>query len=212
MKIAVFGATGQVGRRVVSYALVKGHTVRAFGRNVDVLIDEDLRSDDLEAIRGSVFDAEDVWNAVEGVDAVISVLGGAFDGEDKTRSLGMKTIVQQMHKAGVKRIVALGGSGVLSTPDGTFILDQPDYPPEYLPVGREHLLAYQQLEKSDLIYTFVCSPDIRDGEATGDIVTSDTYPPLPNKGFVTAGDLAHFMVNELTANEHTRQRVGISAR
>ncbi|MBX4298776.1 NmrA family NAD(P)-binding protein, partial [Mycobacterium tuberculosis] len=34
MIITVFGATGQVGRRVVQSGLEKGYRVRAFGRNV----------------------------------------------------------------------------------------------------------------------------------------------------------------------------------
>lgn len=52
MIITVFGATGQVGRFLVSLALAKGHTVRAFGRNVEDLIDHDLDNDALIAIKG----------------------------------------------------------------------------------------------------------------------------------------------------------------
>jgi putative NADH-flavin reductase len=123
MIITVFGATGQVGKRTVRYALAKGHTVRAFGRNIEGLIDRDLDDEKLVAIKGSVFDEDEVYDAVRGVEAVISSLGGAFDGNDKTRSLGIKTIAQQMQKAGVRRIVAVGGSGVLNAPDATYQLE-----------------------------------------------------------------------------------------
>lgn len=211
MIITVFGATGQVGRRIVNYALAKGLTVRAFGRNVIHLIDEDLKNDQLVAIQGSVFDEDDVLNAIEGADAVLSALGGSFDGTDKTRSLGIKTIAAQMQKAGVKRIVALGGSGVLSSPDGSYIIDGPDYAAQYLPVGLEHLQAFINLEKSDLDWTFVCSPDIKDSEATEQFIINDTYPPNPNKQFISAGDLAHFMITEAEQPKHNKQRVGISA-
>jgi len=34
MTIIVFGATGMVGKQLVQQALFKGHTVKAFGRNV----------------------------------------------------------------------------------------------------------------------------------------------------------------------------------
>ena len=41
------------------------------------------------------------------------VIGGAMDGTDKSRSLGMKNIVQQMQRAGVDRIISVGGLGIL---------------------------------------------------------------------------------------------------
>lgn len=212
MILTVFGATGQVGKRIVSYALAKGHTVRAFGRNINELIDADLQNERLEAIKGSVFDEEEVYEAVNGANAVLSALGGAFDGTDKTRSLGIKTICKQMKKAEVKRIVALGGLGVLNAPDDTYLIDQPDYPIEYVPVGREHLKAFENLEQSDLDWTFVCSPDIRNMDATDNYITSETYPPSPNKYFIAAGDIAHFMVDEAQAIKHSGQRVGMSSR
>lgn len=210
MLLTVFGATGQVGKRIVRYALAKGHTVKAFGRNVNDLIDEDLRSDKLEAIKGSVFDEDEVYSAVEGSDAILSALGGAFTGEDKTRSLGLKTIASQMIKADVKRLIAVGGMGVLNAPNDTYILDSPDYPPQYLPVGKEHLQAFLNIKDTTLDWTFVCPPNIRDEDATENYITSETYPPEVNYNFITAGDLAHFMINEAEKPMHIRKRVGIS--
>lgn len=211
MTITVFGATGQVGKKIVDYALAKGHKVRAFGRNVTGLIDEDLRSDQLEAIRGSVFNADEIFDAVKGADAVLSALGGAFDGTDKTRSLGIKNIVAQMQKAGVERVVALGNTAVLNAPGGGYILDEPDFPDEFLPVGREHLQAFLHLKNSNLNWTFVCSPEIKDEDATEHYITSNDYLPNPNKGYITTGDLAHFMITEAEKPTHTHHRVGISA-
>ena len=76
----------------------------------------------MKTFKGYVFDEQDVFEAINGSDAVISVLGGAFDGSDKTRSLGMKNIVKQMEKAGVKRIVAIGGPGVLNAGENKLII------------------------------------------------------------------------------------------
>lgn len=114
MTITVFGATGQVGKQVVNQALALDFTVKAFGRNVEHLIDADNRNKKFEAIKGYVFDANEVLEAIKHSDAVISALGGNFDGTDRTRSLGMKNIVSQMQIAGVNRIIALGGLGVLN--------------------------------------------------------------------------------------------------
>lgn len=210
MIITVFGASGQVGKRIVRIALGKGYEVRAFGRNINHLIDEEAGNKNLHAIRGFVFDEKDVFEAVKGADAVISALGGSFDGTDRSRSLGMKNIVAQMQKAGVKRIVALGGMGILNADEQTLLIDTEHYPEIYLPVGREHQHAYEALQQSKLDWTFVCAPDIKDAEITGAFHTSANYPPQPNNFHINAGDLALFMVNEIGDSRFIQSRVGIS--
>jgi putative NADH-flavin reductase len=210
MIITVFGATGQVGKRAVQQALAEGHTVRAFGRNIVDLIDKDLHEERFHAIKGHVFDEAEVLEAITGSNAIISTLGGSFDGKDKTRSLGIKNIIAQMEKAGVQRIVALGGLGVLDTEDGTNLIDAPGYPLEYKPVGLEHLQAYLYLKESNLDWTFVCSPNILNEDRTGNYITNADYPPTPNKGAIAAGDLADFMLKELKDNEFLKKKVGIS--
>ncbi|NCU02667.1 MAG: NAD(P)H-binding protein [Chitinophagaceae bacterium] len=208
MKLIVFGATGQVGLQVVKQALWRGYHVKAFGRNVYEMKIED---DHLETIKGALFDEGEVLAALEGCDVVISVIGGAFDGADKARSLGMKTIVSQMPKAGISRIVALGNMSILNFDEHSLILDQKDYPEEYLPVGNEHRKAFEHLKNSDLNWTFLCSPDIINEGPTGNYITAVDYPPKPNKNHVNAGDLAQFMLNEAERNEFVKCRVGISA-
>lgn len=210
MQITVFGATGMVGKHIVKLALANGHKVVAFGRNVTSLLDADEVNDQLKAVKGYVFDESDVYEAIQGSDAVLSVLGGAFDGSDKTRSLGIKNIIKQMEKAELKRIIALGGSGVLNAETGGFIIDQPSYPSEYLPVGREHLQAYKFLKDSNLDWTFVCAPDIKEEIPTGNYTTNKDYPPVLNHNKIAAGDLAAFMLAESEKNEYVKSRVGIS--
>lgn len=212
MIITVFGATGQVGRFIVSQAIALGYEVRAFGRNVTDLIDRDLDSSALTAIQGYVFDASNVRDAIMGADAVLSALGGSFDGSDKTRSLGMKNIVEQMEQTGVKRIVALGGMGILNAdePEEGLLIEQPGYPEEYLPVGQEHLKAYQSLAASTLDWTFVCSPDILNKAGTGQYITAANYAPKPNHYQIAAGDLAHCMIACIEKQQYLKQRVGIS--
>ena len=208
MEIVIFGATGQVGHYLVSQGLIRDYKVRAYGRNVHELPDVNKK---LQLIKAGVFDDADVFKAIKGVDAVFSVLGGSFDGTDKTRSLGMKVICTEMKKAGVKRIIALGGRGVLDAPEGGLIIDQEDYPQEFLPVGREHQKAWEFLRDSGLDWTFICSPDIINADPTGDFITSANIPPVPDNGKVNAGDLALFMLQEQEKNQYIKQRVGISA-
>ena len=174
------------------------------------LIDKDLHTKNFHAIKGHVFDEAEVLDAVTGSDGIISTLGGSFDGEDKTRSLGIKNIIAQMEKAGVQRIVALGGLGVLNAADGTYLIDAPDYNATYKPVGLEHLQAYLYLKDSSLDWTFVCSPNILDEEKTGNYITNADYPPTPNNGEIAAGDLADFMFKEINERKFLQKRVGIS--
>lgn len=208
MQIVIFGPTGMVGKQLVKQALYKGHQVKAFGRNV---FTANLPKDDLlELVQGALFDEDQVYKAIRGCDAVLSSLGGDATGADVTRSLGMKNIVAQMQKAGVVRIVAVGGMGTLNADDETLVMDTPGYPVKFLPVSREHYKAYEYLKASNLDWTFVCPPDIINAEPTGDFITAADYPPNPNSNRINAGDLALFMLNELEKNEFVHHRVGIS--
>jgi uncharacterized protein len=209
MKLIIFGATGTVGKELVKQALYNGNTVKAFGRNV---FTEGLPDNDkLELVQGALFDEGEVLKAIKGCDAVLSAIGGTTDGTDKTRSLGMKNIVKQIEKAGVKRIVALGGMGVLDTEDGKLLMEQEDFPAEYFAISQEHKKALDSLINSSLDWTFVCPPMIAEGEPTGIFKTETSHLPSPNNFNISFGDLALFMLKETTANEYVKQKVGISS-
>lgn len=208
MKIVVFGATGMVGKQIVQQALFQQYEVNAFGRNVfttDYLTDKHLHR-----VQGALFDESEVYQAIKGCDAVLSALGGGSDGSDKTRSLGIKNIIAQMKKAGVRRIIGIGGLGVLNADEHSLLIDAEDYPAAYIAVGREHLKAYGLLQESGLDWTFVCPPNIIDEGPTGKYITAPDYAPSPNHYRINAGDLAMFMLNEMLKNEFIQHRVGIS--
>ena len=208
MTIIVFGATGMVGKQLVQQALHKGYAVKAFGRNVFTEFETDTKN--LQLIKGALFDAGEVADAIKGCDAVLSALGGGFDGTDKTRTLGIKNIIAQMKKDGVKRIVAVGGIGALNADENTLLVDTKTFPKEMIPVSKEHEQAYEYLKESDLNWTFVCPPQIINHDATGSFITNANYVPEPNSYKINAGDLAMFMLNELEKNEFVKQRAGIS--
>jgi putative NADH-flavin reductase len=223
MNLIIFGATGMVGKQLVQQALFKDHHVKAFGRNVyttDYLrTASGGQTENLQLVQGALFDEGEVFNAIKGCDAVLSAIGGSVDGTDKARTLGMKNIIKQMQKAGVKRIIAIGGMGVLNAdlPTGqelmnknSMLVDKDDYPAEYKAVGLEHKKAFELLNESGLDWTFVCPPNIINGGPTGSYVTNADYPPEQNNYKINAGDLAMFMLNELQKNEFVQHRVGIS--
>ncbi len=208
MTVTIFGATGMVGKQLIIHALSKGWNVRAFGRQIDDLMDKELQTDKLTAVKGYLFDAGDVQKALKGCNAVLSAIGGAVDGSDQTRSLGIKNIVAQMEKNGPKRIVAVGSVGVLESEDGNGPrFEQEDYPQEFVPVGREHFAAYMHLKKSSLDWTFMCPPDIHDKEADGKFETTPEAPATHWE--INAGNLALSMVQAVASETFIHQRVGI---
>lgn len=208
MNLIVFGATGLVGKQLVQQALFKGHHVKAFGRNVYTT--DFLETKNLQLVQGALFDATEVFNAIKGCDAVLSAIGGGYDGTDKTRTLGMKNIINQMNKTAVKRIIAVGAEGILKADETSLLMDQDDYPPEYLPVSIEHLKAYELLNESGLDWTLVCPADIIDAGPTGSYTTAADHQPASDDRKINAGDLAMMMLNELSKNEFVKHRVGIS--
>jgi putative NADH-flavin reductase len=208
MKITLFGATGMVGRHIIELAVLKDITVRAFGRNVFEKLPTERNN--LELFKGYVFQEDDVEAALDGADAVLSALGGDTGGEDKTRSLGMKTIAAAMEKTGVKRIVAVGGVGILKADEHTLIFQTPKFPAVFKPVSEEHFKAWQHLVKSSLDWTMVCPPMIVDAGLSGKYFTKQDYPAL-GAGRINAGDLADFMLREITERQFVKSRVGITS-
>lgn len=208
MNLIIFGATSLVGMQLVKQALYNGHHVKAYGKNV--FTSNLPESKEVEVIQGALFDGYEVNKALKGCDAVLTALGGNVDGLDLTRSLGMKNIVAQMQKLHVQRIVALGGIGILNEDADTLIMDTPEFAPELISVSLEHQKAYNFLKESSLGWTIVCAPDIIDAAPTGIFSTKIDYMPSKNKYRITSGDLALFMLKEVTANEYLQQKVGIS--
>jgi uncharacterized protein len=209
MKILIFGATGMTGQQIINQVIAYGHTAVAFGRNVFEELSTERKY--LELFRGYLFSEDDIKKALKGCDAVLSAIGGATDGTDKARSLGMKKIVAAMEKKGPKRIIAIGGLGVLNADEEKYIFETPDFPQKFKAVTAEHFQAFETLRDSSLDWTFLCPPNILDGGPTEDYNLNRNYP-AEGQPHINAGDLADFMVKELKANEFLKCRVGIAAR
>src|SRR4051812_38950541 len=75
MRIVVFGANGPTGRLLTAQSVAAGHETVAVTRHPGTF---PLRDDRLAVLPGDVLDADQVDLAVEGADAVLSVLGVPF--------------------------------------------------------------------------------------------------------------------------------------
>ena len=206
MEIVIFGATGRVGRHLVSQALLRDLNVRAFGRNVHQLPDKDSR---LDLVKGAVFDEKDVLDVVRGCNAVLTSMDGNLTGNDKTLSLGTKNIIAQMKKAGVQRIVALSSQAILNAPEGGLLLERKDFPEEFIHMALEHQQAWQYLKASGLTWTLVCAPKIEEGDPTGKFIAEADFFPEDAHSQIYSGDLALFMLEVLEKDRYPNQRVGV---
>jgi putative NADH-flavin reductase len=209
MKIIVFGASGRTGRRVCRMALDHGHEVTAFIQESETL---DLNEENLLLVKGDIFNEAKVALNIQGKDAVISVIGEpTLDVTTHVRSVGMKVIVESMEAAGVDRLVAVAGAGILDQ-NGTaadMIMDDPNFPPAFLAVSREHLDAFNRLKSSDIKWTIVCPPPtlIEEGPTGHYRIAVNKHP---GGNHVTYGDMAKFIVTEVEKGKYTHNRIGIT--
>ncbi|MFM8567497.1 MAG: NAD(P)-dependent oxidoreductase [Gemmatimonadota bacterium] len=205
MRLSLFGATGRVGGRLLEYALAEGHTVRALVRDPAKLAPRD----GLTVLQGDVLDPAAVSATIAGTEAVLSGLGGAgLQDPGEAQSQGMRNIVAAMAAHGVTRVLGVAGGGILDSPHGGLRHDQPTFPAVFKGVSDRHKQAWRAMVASDLEWTMVCTGDILPGERTGIYRWLDDQ--LPEGGNrISVEDVAHFLLDELTAQRHVRRRVGL---
>lgn len=107
MQILVFGATGQTGQHFVRLALAAGHTVRAVARTPAKLR---VAHSDLEVVQGSITEPLDLDTLLDGVDAVVAMLGDRRAQE--TRRINdefVRRLVPAMRQRGVQRFLYQAG-------------------------------------------------------------------------------------------------------
>lgn len=111
MKVAIIGATGFVGRRVVDEALARGIQVTAIARQKKELPEHA----NLTVALGDVADTAWLAGQLRGQDAVISAYNPGW-GEDnlyEKTARGAQQILTAVEQAGVKRLLVVGGAGSL---------------------------------------------------------------------------------------------------
>lgn len=157
MKVAVFGASGRVGRRVVELLLAEGHTVVAVSRHYDTV----QASERLQVARIDVHDAPAVMQALQGVDAVISVVSSWGSEQGDVLSSAMRSIIPAMQAHDIRRLVSLTGNAAFTSDDKPTFTQKANramlakIAPAVLQDGEEHIRLLQQ---SDVDWTVVRSP------------------------------------------------------
>lgn len=198
MKIAVIGASGIRGGKIVEEALSRGHEVTGIARNPEKIAVQPR----LAARKGDVSDVDGLAKLLAGHDAIISsVHFSAFD---------PKLLIAAVKKSGVKRYLVVGGAGSLKIPTGQRLIDTPEFPAMYkaeAEAGAAYL-ALLQGEK-DLEWTYLSPSAIIDaGSRTGKfrLGKDDLLVGADGKSFISNEDYAVAMIDEVERKQHVRQR------
>ncbi|TCM97081.1 putative NADH-flavin reductase [Paenibacillus sp. BK033] len=208
MNIAIFGATGRVGRILAALALRDGHAVKALVRRPDKLQELADSWPGLTLVAGNTVSAGDVSETLSGADAVISALG-TDGGTVLTDSFPL--ILEAMNRLKIKRIVAVGTAGVLDsrTEPGLLRYQSSESRRSLTRAAEEHHAVLRLLEESGLDWTLVCPTYLPDGPAEGGYRQERGY--LPENGTrITTGDTAEFAYAQLFSSQYMRAKAGIA--
>ncbi|MEW9570793.1 NAD(P)-dependent oxidoreductase [Rhodanobacter sp. Si-c] len=167
MQIALFGATGHLGRAILDEALARGHEVTAVVRDPGRL---DLRHDRLRIVAGDVARPETWLDVVHASAAAVASLSARRDGDPDSLPANARVLLDQLPRAAVPRLVWVGGAGSLETSPGVRVLDDPNFPAAWRPEAEAQGRALEtfRASASPVDWTYI-SPAalIEDGERTG---------------------------------------------
>lgn len=208
MKVALIGPTGFVGSAVLKELLDRGHEVVALARDPSRLTAQDR----LTVRQADAKQSAQVAAAVEGVDAVVSAYNpgwGVVAIHDEFLE-GTRAIYDGVKRAGVKRLLVVGGAGSLYAAPGVQLVDTPEFPEQWKAgaLAAREALNLIRLETS-LDWTFL-SPAVHlePGERRGSYRVSLDMPVMDANGpaHVSTADLAVAIVDELEQPRHIRRR------
>ncbi len=210
MKVAVVGATGNVGNKIMVEALLRGHDVTAIARNARAKL-APLPRLTLEDI--NVADAKSLGAAMAGHDAIIHAVSPGPNAPDVyNRFVELhKAVIAGAKISGVRRFLGVGGAASLKLPDGTVFLDSDQWPEQFSQeaVKGTRELLYLLEEQPDLDWVFL-SPSVflEPGKRTGKYRVGKDHVLFDASGRsnISREDYAVAMIDELERPAHHQER------
>ena len=198
MKIALIGATGNVGQRITAEALSRGHEVTAIARNVDTI----EASDALHPLALDLADGSALAKALAGQDcAVVSV---------RFQGLDFEGLLDGLARSGVPRALIVGGAASLETEPGKQLIDSPGFPEEIKIEAEPARQALNRLRREDRIDWTFLSPSVffGPGERTGAfrLGGDELLTAADGKSHISYEDYAVALLDEIERPQHRRTR------
>jgi len=198
LSIALLGATGNIGAKILNEALRRGHSVTGIVRHPDQLPVAEL----LSARAADTHAVDDLADAFTGHDlAIISVRWNSNDIDD---------ILSALRLARMERAILVVGAGSLLMPDGRLAFEHNRERGVVAPTSEAALQAYRRIrEVTDLVLTAVSpSMSIEPGERTGFFRTGDDFLLTDDNGDsrISQEDFAVAILDEAEDPRHHRSR------
>jgi len=215
MKLVLFGAGGQVAQRIAREALDRGHDVVGVVRNA-----ASVRSDNerLTIVEGDASDASSIAKVSKGADVIINALSPRPSPSGRPATslvVAARSLIEGATRAGVRRLIVVGGAGSLEVAPGVRIVDTPGFPEEY---KAESLNSAEALEiyrssAGNLDWTYI-SPgaEFGPGTRTGHYRTGDNtlLVDANGKSFISFEDYAKALIDEIEHPTHLRRRMTVA--
>lgn len=212
MRVAIIGASGNIGSFIRDEALARGHQVTAIIRHPEKIT---VRNSLLTVVKADIL-KDKVDELVKGHDAVISAYNPGWSNPDiyNEQIKGAKAIINGVKRSGIKRLLVVGGAGSLEVAPGVQLIDTMSLPEQVkggVLATRETL--YMLKKEDELEWTFLSPPlTIAPGERTGRYrVGKDQL--LKNKdgeSKISTQDYAVAMLDELEHPQHIRERFTVA--
>ncbi len=195
--IALIGASGSAGSRILKELTDRGHSVTAIARNPERI----AAFAGVTAAKGDAQDPQGLASALRGHDAVVSAVN--FTSSEP------HTLIEAVRASGVKRYLVVGGAGSLEVAPGQRVIDLPDFPEAYKAEASRGAAFLEQLkQEKELEWTFLSpSAEFVPGERTGQFrLGKDALLSNEHGSRISFEDYAVALVDEIERPAHVRQR------
>jgi putative NADH-flavin reductase len=205
MKIALFGSTGRIGKRILNEALTRGHHVTAIVRDASHSSNSNAN---LAFKTGDVLKAESIVMATKGAEIVISAYGpGAGDADQIVTAA--KALVEGVGLNQPMRLIAVGGAGSLEVAPGLQLVDTPDFPPANRKASLAQRDALAVFRGAPFDWTYVSpAAEIKEGTRTGKYRIGADQLVVNEKGEsrISMEDYAKAIIDEAEKPQFARKR------
>ncbi|MFE5856617.1 NAD(P)-dependent oxidoreductase [Streptomyces sp. NPDC056500] len=209
MRYTVFGATGGVGREIVTQALAAGHEVTAVVRDPSRYT---VTSPGLTVFEADLAKPETLRPAVEGRDAVLSGLGARTRADAGIATTLTRAVLTAMEAEGTRRLVVVSATPLGGSPQGESLLDRVSMSvvsAVFKDLYRDLRAMEAALANSDTDWTAVRPPRLLNKPLTGVYRTVIGGNPRAARTIARA-DVAHAMLAQVARRETVGQAVGVA--